>query len=93
MYDAYFADRTLIPPGQLVEIAYEDLERDPIGQLQIIYDGLKMGDFAEVRPAMEAYLATTAGYQKNRHRQLDDATRKRVFDAWSTTFDAWGYPR
>ena len=52
-----------------------------------------MGNFDEVRPAIEAYLATIAGYQKNRHRQLDEATRKRVGEAWAATFDAWQYPR
>jgi hypothetical protein len=93
MYDAYFADRDRVPPGQLVEIAYEDLEQDPIGQLRAIYDSLAMGDFEEIRPAMETYLASVAGYQKNRHRRLDDATRTRVATACARSFDAWGYPR
>ena len=54
MYEAYFADRALVPPGQLVEIAYEDLERDRLGQLEMIYERLNMGDFNEVRPALGA---------------------------------------
>ena len=45
MYEAYFADRALVPPGQLVEIAYEDLERDRMGQLEMIYERLNLGDF------------------------------------------------
>lgn len=93
MYDAYFADRALIPPGQLVEVPYEDLERDPVGQLRAVYDGLSLGDFETVRPALESYLASTAGYRKNRHPSLDDATRQRVAVACSQSFDAWGYPR
>ena len=93
MYDAYFADREVIPPGQLVEIAYEDLERDPIGQLRAIYAGLSLGDIEPFRPALDAYLATIAGYEKNRHRPLDDATRARVAEAWSRSFEVWGYPR
>ena len=93
MYDAYFADREVIPPGQLVEIAYEDLERDPVGQLRLIYDGLSLGDFETFRPALEKYLASIADYEKNRHRPLDEATRRRVADAWSRSFDVWGYPR
>ena len=93
MYDAYFADRELIPPGRLVEVAYEDLERDPIGQLRSIYDGLDLGDFEAARPAFEAFLGSTAGYRKNRHPALDEATRRRVAEAWGRNFDAWGYPR
>ncbi len=93
MYDAYFADRSLIPAGQLVEIAYEDLDRDPVGQLRTIYDGLSLGDFEAVRPAMESYLSSVAGYQKTRHRSLDPSTKARIASACSASFDAWGYPR
>ena len=50
MYDAYFADRELVPPGQLIEIAYEDLDRDPLGQLRAIYGGNSSGRFRG-RPA------------------------------------------
>src|SRR5205823_4530579 len=93
MYDAYFVDRSLIPPGQLVEVAYEELERDPVGQVRAIYSGLSLGDFDSVRPALESYLASIAGYRKNRHRALDDAMRKRIAEAWSRSFETWGYPR
>ena len=93
MYDAYFSDRDLVPPGQLVEIAYEDLERDPVGQVRVIYDGLALGDFEVLRPALNSYLATIRGYRKNRHRPLDEATRRTIAEAWSRNFDAWGYPR
>ncbi len=93
MYEAYFADRDLIPPGQLVEIAYEDLERDPIGQLRSVYDGLALGDFDAVRPSLESYLSSISGYQKNRHRSLDPSTRARIASACSQSFDAWSYPR
>jgi hypothetical protein len=91
MYDAYFADRALVPPGQLVEIAYEDLERDTIGRLRSIYEGLSLGDFEPIRPQMESYLASIADYKKNRHPQLDEATRQRIGKAWGRNFEMWGY--
>jgi len=93
MYDAYFDDAAGVPPGQLVEVAYEELERDPIGRLRGVYDGLALGDFEEVRPALEAYLASNAGYRKNRHPELDGVTRGRVAEACARSFDAWGYAR
>jgi hypothetical protein len=93
MYEAYFADRALVPPGQLVEIAYEDLERDRMGQLEIIYERLNMGDFIEVRPALEQYMASIARYKKNNHRPLDEPTRERIAQSWGRSFDEWGYPR
>jgi hypothetical protein len=92
MYNAYFADRALIPPGQLVEISYEDLESDRLGQLEMIYKSLNMGDFEAVRPAMEKYLASIARYKKNKHPELDESTRERIAQAWRRSFDEWGYP-
>jgi hypothetical protein len=93
MYDAYFEDRDLIPAGQLVEIAYEDLERAPVEQLRAVYEGLSLGDFEPVRPAVESYLASIAGYRKGRYPKLDDGTRQQVAAACARSFDAWGYPR
>jgi hypothetical protein len=93
MYETYFADRALIPRGQLVELAYEDLDRDPLTELRRIYDDLALGDFEVVRPRVESYIASIAGYRKNRHPKLDDETRKRVAEVCSRCFDEWGYPK
>ncbi len=93
MYNAYFTDRMLIPHGQHVEIAYEDLESDPISELERIYETLSLGDFEPVRGPVQAYLASVSGYRKNSHPRLDDATRERVATAWRRNFEAWNYPR
>src|SRR5581483_11720823 len=45
MYDAYFDDQGSIPAGQFAEIAYEDLVRDPLGQVRYVYDRLALGEF------------------------------------------------
>ncbi len=91
MYDAYFEDREHVPEGQLVEVAYEDLVRDPVGQVRGIYEGLNLADFEPFRPELEGYLASIRGYRKNRHRPLDEATRGRVARAWGRNFAVWGY--
>jgi hypothetical protein len=93
MYDAYFADRAEIPPGQLVEIGYEDLERNPMEQVRSVYNALALAEFEPVRPVLEDYLTSIAGYRKNRHPPLDDAMRRQIAHAWSRSFDEWGYPR
>ena len=82
-----------IPAGQLVEIAYEDLERDPIGQLEIIYEALSLGGFdAGPSRRWNRSWPRSQGYKKNRHPRLDDATREKVAAAWSRNFEVWGYP-
>ena len=40
MYDAYFEERGLIPKSRLHEVAFEDLERDPIAQVRQVDETL-----------------------------------------------------
>lgn len=93
MYDAYFAERPLIPEGRLCEVGFEDLERDGVGVVGSIYDGLGLAGFDDLRPRLEAYLGSLAGYRKNRLDDLPDLLRRRIADAWGRSFDAWGYDR
>jgi hypothetical protein len=91
MYDAFFEQRGLIPPGRLVEVRYADLERDPAGQLQAVYEALTLPDFDPVRPALDTYLASIAGYRKNAHRELPAPLRQRIAREWRRGFEEWGY--
>ena len=91
MYDAYFAQREELPPGQLHEVRFEELEERPLEVLREIYEALDLPDFDEARPDVAAYLETLTGYRKNAFQPLPEDTRRAVYDAWKPTFDAWGY--
>ncbi len=60
LYDAFFDQRPLIPEGQFCEIGYEELVRDPTGQVEFVYDALRLPGFDTVRPRIEDYLGSTA---------------------------------
>jgi hypothetical protein len=90
MFDRFEADRRLIPEGRLYEVKYEDLVKDPLGQMQAIYEQLHLGNFAEVRPAIEAYLAESRDYQTNKYR-LSDADRLTVGTRWRKYAEKYGY--
>jgi hypothetical protein len=92
MHDAFFEDRRLIPPGQYHEVRFEDLEADPIGQVQRIYEALDLPAFSATRPALERYVEGLRGYQKNEFPALPPALRRRIADAWRPCFEQWGYP-
>ena len=91
MYDAYFEERSLIPPGRLHEIRFEELERDPVGQLASAYVALGLPDFDVARPAVESYVKTLAGYRKNAFPEPDADLRERIAREWRPCFEAWGY--
>src|SRR5262245_57705461 len=65
MYEVYFEERKLIPPGNLVEVRFEQLEEDPLGQLRRIYAVLGLPEFGRVEPAIRHYVDSIAGYKKN----------------------------
>ena len=91
IYDAFFEEKGCIPPGRFSEVGFEDLEREPVAAVRSIYDGLGLPGFDELRPRLEGYLGTLAGYRKNRPEELSSATRRRLSLPWSRSFDAWGY--
>jgi omega-hydroxy-beta-dihydromenaquinone-9 sulfotransferase len=88
----FFEDRALIPPGNLAELSYEALVRDPEGELRRIYETLGLSGYDAAAPAIRAYLASLRGYRKNRFA-LPDAERRLVEERWGFAFDALGYAR
>lgn len=91
VYDAYFDEVSLIPPGDFVDIAYEDLERSPIETLAEIYQRLSLPAFSEIEPTIAAYVASLATYQKNRFRPLPADLVGRLSSEWHRSFSEWGY--
>ncbi len=93
LYDAYFDEKGLIPPGQLHELAFEDLERDPLGEIERVYDGLRLSGFDAMVPRLQTYIATLSDYRKNAYPPLPERLRDQIGETWRRSFDAWGYPR
>jgi hypothetical protein len=91
MHDAYFEERALIPDGRLHELPFEELERDPIGQLHSTYGALGLSGFDAVLPAMEDHVARLSGYRKNEYPDLPLPMRDRILQEWRRPFAAWGY--
>ena len=93
LHDAWFAERTLIPPGRLHELRFDDLERDPVGEVARIYEGLNLPGFSSLEPKLRAYAATLTDYRRNEFPPLPPAERAMVAAAWERNFDVWQYPR
>ena len=78
MHEAFFAQRPLIPAGRYHEIAFEDLENDPLGQVRRTYESLALPDFRHAEPRLRAYAASIAKYRKNTYTPLPAETRRRI---------------
>lgn len=90
MYAAYERDKSLIPRGSLVEVTYEEVVRNPVAEMQRIYETLDLGPFEAVRPKLEAYLAGLKDYKTNRY-ELPPALHSEVTRRWGGYAERYGY--
>ena len=69
-------ERDLIPSGHFHELRFDELEADPIGQIERVYDALSLGEFSQVRPVVERYVDGIRGYRKNELPELPASLRR-----------------
>jgi hypothetical protein len=84
------ATRSLVPANRFHELSYEDLVRDPLGQLEELYRRLELGGFEEARPRVATYLGQQKGYETNRY-ELTPEQRDEVTRRWGDIIRRWGY--
>ncbi|MEX0713610.1 MAG: sulfotransferase [Pirellulales bacterium] len=90
MYEVFERDRSLVAADRLCEVTYEELVRDPIGQMRRVYNELALGDFDNVLPRLEAYVAATQGYETNRY-DLAPELRAEIARRWQPFIRRYGY--
>ena len=90
-FETYERTKHLIPPGHLHEVRFEDLEADPLGQMQLVYDKLGLTSWPLVEPQIQQQVPELTRYKKNKY-QMDEALMRRVYEAWKPSFDLYGYP-
>jgi hypothetical protein len=91
LYDAFFEERALIPRGQFCEVPFESLEREPLQQLERIYETLSLSGFPSLRTSLDTYLRSIEGYRKNEYAVLPDPLQQRISSAWARSFEEWKY--
>ena len=65
MAEVYLEERKQIPEGRLLEIRYEELELDKMGQVRRIYEALGLNGYDNFEPRLAEYVASIADFQKN----------------------------
>jgi hypothetical protein len=81
----------MIPPGNLIEIGYQELDETPMDVMRNIYRSLNFWPFVRARGQFRRYLKSQAGYRKNSY-QFSETEIENVNRHWKFAFDAWGYP-
>ena len=90
MMRRFMRDRESIPPGHLAEVRFEDLESNPVAELERLYAELSLPGWVRARKPIENYLKSLTDYRKNPHR-IDRETIELVDRRWGFAVEAWGY--
>ncbi|MGD9855243.1 MAG: sulfotransferase [Planctomycetaceae bacterium] len=89
--ECYERDRHLIPAGSLHEVRFEDLESDPLSEMERVYAGLGLPGFDAAKKALTPEVQRLEGYQKNSFRRMPAETKRLVYERIRTVFDRYGY--
>ncbi len=90
LYDRLEKGRGLVDPTRFHEVRYEELVRDPVGQMRALYEQLQLGGFEELLPRLQQYLANTAGYRTNRYERSPEL-RAEIAKRWGDVIRRYGY--
>jgi omega-hydroxy-beta-dihydromenaquinone-9 sulfotransferase len=91
LFALFERDRGLIPPGDLHELRFEDLEKFPKESLERLYQELRLPDFERFWHHASIYLDSIADYKKNTHI-LTEEVRAKVSQRWRFFFERYAYP-
>lgn len=87
---AYLEQKDLIPEGNLTEIAYSDLIKDPMATTLGIYKDLDLAGFEDSLQASREFVVSQQSYKKLHHKK--DSVSKEITSRWSRFFEQWEYP-
>ena len=90
MMRRYLEDRELIPEGNLVELKFEDVEANPLAEMERIYQQLNLELTSQTRESMNAFITAMQGYRKNRYRMSRESINE-VAERWGFIAKACNY--
>lgn len=90
IYDRLEEARPMFKPGHFAEVRYENLVRDPVGELEKVYATLNIPGFDAARPRIEEYQRQNANYETNKFL-LTAEQRALIEERWGEVIRRYGY--
>ena len=92
LMDQFEKDKGLIPEGHLIEVRYEDLEDDPIKEINKIYASLGIQGYDRSIESIKQRLELEKKYSPLTY-QYDEKILDEVYERWAYFIDKWNYKR
>lgn len=90
MYDAYEAQTPSIPENRLLEIRFEDLIADPLGQTEQVYQKFDLPGFADASRKIRDYMQSTQSVRPSKGTE-DQHLRERILGQWEAYMHRFRY--
>ena len=87
----YLEQRSFIPPGDIIEIAYDDLTQDPLTSVKRIYEHFDLELSREGESRMSDFVKSQKSYRINQHNLSEDLSG-RISNELSFVFEEFDYP-
>ena len=90
-YRGFESQRVGLAPNRIIDVRYEDLVQDPVGQVERIYRELEIEGLETVRDRLHAFIGQLNDYKPNRHEELEPEIRAAIRRRWSGYIEKYGY--
>lgn len=90
MMNTLLSDSKDLPADSFVEICFEDLEQEPLKQIEKIYNQLQLPGLEQANPHFKNYLTSLEGYQKNNYT-FEQKDINLVESHWMPFIERWQY--
>ena len=90
MLDALYKEASALPPAQYCETRYENLEQNPLEELERVHELLALPGWRKTRPKVAAYLASLPSYKKNQY-PLSQKQLRQIKTSWRYYIQKWNY--
>jgi len=91
--DTFYRDAAKLPAKDVIDIHFDELERDPIGVIRRIYNQLGLKYSEEFHQRLERYMATVADYKKNEFKPLPEELAQKIDAKMGPFLKRWGYDK
>jgi len=92
LMSAFFEQRGSLNEGELVEVSFEDLLRNPGHTLRAIYSRLNLEGYDRAVPYLDRYVTSQLRYRRNA-LSIPAREMNQIRHRWKRIFDELDYPR
>lgn len=86
----YLEQKSMIPPGNLMELRFEEFEQNPLKEIEKIYSELLKEDFSAVQHYFSDYFKSQKDHKKNKYL-VDAAEVETIRKHWRKYIDMYNY--